>query len=47
VEVAIVSILKTLWRERTGGDVPGEERDYGSLAEFVASLEAADVPEAR
>jgi len=46
VEVAIVSILKTLWRERVGGDLPGDERDYASLDEFRASLEEPDVQQA-
>jgi len=46
VEVAVISILKTLWRERVGGDVPGDERDYASLDEFRASLEEPDVRQA-
>ena len=46
VEVAIISILKTLWRERVGGELPGDEQDYASLEEFRASLEASDVQQA-
>ena len=46
VEVAIISILKTLWRERVGGELPGDERDFGSLEEFRASLEEPDVQQA-
>ncbi len=46
VEVAIISILKTLWRERVGGELPGDERDFGSLEEFRESLEEPDVQQA-
>ncbi len=46
VEVAIISILKTLWRERVGGELPGDERDYASLDEFRKSLEEPDVQQA-
>ncbi len=46
VEVAIISILKTLWRERVGGELPGDEQDYASLDEFRANLETSDVQQA-
>jgi uncharacterized protein YqhQ len=46
VEVALISILKTLWRERVGGELPGDERDFASIAEFRASLEEPDVQQA-
>ena len=46
VEVAIISILKTLWRERVGGELPGDEQDYASLDEFRKSLEEPDVQQA-